>query len=122
MLERGMHHEPHALERGNVAGFKNVGFVREKLEDADNLVVAQQWHHDHRPYPKSFATFAIDALVGVGVVAAQGLAGAHALSGKAGVDLQLRTYFRCGGSSACTAYISPPSRHARGRPGAAVNL
>ena len=59
----------------------------------DDFVAAQQGHHGDGTNAERLAALAVHARVGGGVVAAQGLFGAHAFAREAGIHLQLRADF-----------------------------
>jgi hypothetical protein len=90
MFKRGVNHRAHAFERGQIAGLENIGLVGKQLEDADDFVASQQRHDYYRADTQSFTTLAVDARVGGGVIAAQGLPGADAFAGEARIHLELR--------------------------------
>ncbi len=83
--ERGDDGAGHQLQHLHVAVVEGLRVLREHLEHADGRVALAQRREDHRAHAQDAAGGAIDAIVGLRIVAALHGGRAHADAGQAGV-------------------------------------
>ena len=90
MLHPGLYHLCQPLKRRDVALLESVSAVSEQFEHPDDFLFANQRNHHDRLDAQSAATLAVDAGIGLCVIAAQDLPGAYAFASQT----RLHLYFR----------------------------
>lgn len=110
-VKRGECEVGHALERDQIAFFKGIRVIGEKLEQTTHLAASAQQRQDNDGrYAECAASLEVNARIGFRVIAAQQLPARDAFPGESGTNLQAGADRRRAGTGAGAAHHLVPLR------------